>query len=128
MRIFKAIVLLDEVAGPHYATWVEQRRKTIETRMRLFKYSGDIVICCGASSRTSNSGKALCIVRMAPGRPMTTEDEKGACIEAIPGRYAYDLSEWRFFAPKFPFARRRVSGTFQGIFEVAVPDHVEITV
>jgi hypothetical protein len=63
-RVFNALILNDIVGGPHYATWVEQQKKTIETRMKSFSYRGDIVICCGKSSRSRNSGLALCIVNL----------------------------------------------------------------
>lgn len=98
MRVYNAIVLLDEPGGRHFATWVEKQIKTIETRMRDIIPAGDIVICCSAGSMTANRTKALCIVNAAEGRTMTDADETAACIETAPGRVAYDLSEWRYFS------------------------------
>lgn len=126
VRIYNAIVLVDEIGGNHYATMVEKQIKTIETRMRNIVPEGDIVICCGSKSMTANREKALCIVTVGKGRPMTTEDEKAACIESVPGRIAFPLSRWRYFSRKFEFSKRIVSGSFQGIFQISIPDDVRI--
>ena len=114
-----AIILVDylsKIDENHFATNVEKQRKTLETRMRMFKYQGDIVICCGAKSKTSNSGKALCVVRFGEGRAMTDDDERNAMIENQPGRIVYPLSNFRYFNKKFKFSNRRESGSFHGIF------------
>ena len=126
VRVYNAIVLLDEPGGPHYATWVEKKIKTIETRMRNIIPEGDIVICCGSKSMTANRLKALCIVNVGKGRPMTPEDEKAACIECVPGRIAFPLSDHRYFSRKFEFSKRIVSGSFQGIFQINIPDDIQI--
>jgi len=124
--IFKALTLLDEPAGSHYATWVEQKIKCTETRMKLFKYTGDLVICCSSQSMTKNAGKALCIVHFGVGRLMVPNDEPDAKIECVPGHYAYPLSQWRYFSRKFTFAKCKVGGTFQGFFDIKIPDDVTI--
>lgn len=124
--VYNAIVLLDEPGGNHYATMVEKQIKTIETRMKNMIPEGDIVICCGSKSMTVNRLKALCVVTVGKGRPMTTDDEKAACIESVPGRWAFPLSNWRYFSRKFEFAKRRVSGSFQSIFQITLPDDVQI--
>jgi hypothetical protein len=126
-RIYNAIILLDEPGGPHYATWVERQKKTIETRMRNIVPAGDIVICCGSKSMTANRLKALCIVEVGKGRPMTPEDEPAACIECVPGRVAFPLSNWRYFSRKFEFSKRIVSGSFQGIFQISIPEDITIS-
>jgi len=132
MRIYNAIVLLDEVGDPlkHFATKVEKQIKTIETRMKNMIPEGDIVICCGAESMTVNRCKALCIVYVAKGRRMTAEDETAACIEATDKqgnvRWAFPLSNWRYFSRKFEFSKRYVSGSFQSIFQISIPDDVQI--
>lgn len=128
-RIYNAIVLVDEPGNHlrHFATMVEKQVKTIETRMKdIIPPNTNIVICCGSKSMTANRLKALCIVQAAPGRPMTKEDELAACIDCIPGRVAYELSNWRYFSRKFEFARYKISGTFQGIFQIRIPDVIEI--
>lgn len=125
-RIYKAIILLDEPGGTHYATLVENELKTIETRMMLFKYTGDIIICCSAGSMTRNKGKALCLVHFGQGRRMTKEDEPAAHIGCVEGRYAFPLSNWRRFSRKFTFAKCKVGGTFQGLFDIIIPEDVEI--
>lgn len=126
MRVYNAIVLIDEPAGRHFATWVEQQRKTIETRMKNMIPEGDIVICCGSKSMTANRLKALCIVTVDKGRLMVKEDEPAACIECVPKRWAFPLSNWRYFSRKFIFSKRIIEGTFQGIFTISIPDDVEI--
>ena len=125
MKIYKAIVLNDYI-GKHYATWVNEKKKKIETRMRLFNYSGDIVICCGNKSTTINKGKALCLIHFGKGRKMTSDDEKDACIECVPGRIAYDLTNRRDFNRRFTFSKQKVSGSFQGIFEIELPVDVRV--
>ena len=94
--------------------------------MKLFKYTGDIVICCSNGSMTRNKGKALCIVHVGEGRPMTKEYEAAACIESVPGRYAYPLTYWRYFSRKFEFSPCKVAGTFQGLFDICIPADVQI--
>lgn len=126
-RIYKALILNDYV-GAHYAELVKTQKKTIETRMgRLFKYRGDVVICCGKTNSVSkNAGKALCIVNIYDGRLMLPEDEAAACIEWHPERRALLLKDWRYFNRDFEFSKLRVSGTWQGIFEIRIPDNVQI--
>jgi len=126
-RIYKAIILND-YPGAHYAEWVKIQKKTIETRMgRLFKYRGDIVICCGKTNSVSkNAGKALCIVNIYDGRPMLKEDEQAACIEWHPDRKSLLLKDWRYFSRDFEFRHYYVSGPYQGIFEIRIPDNVQI--
>ena len=121
-------MLVDEPGEPskHYATMVERMEKVIETRMKNMISPGDIVICCGNKSKTKNKGLAICIVTVAPGRPMTKEDEPKAKIEQVPGRWAFELSNWRYFSRKFEFTKQYVSGTFQGIFQISIPDKIEI--
>lgn len=127
-RVYNAIVLVDEPGEPnkHYATMVHDKVKQIETRMKDMIPEGDIVICCGAKSMTRNKGLALCIVKVADGRPMTEADEPKAKIESVPGRIAFDLSDWRYFSRKFEFSKRYVSGSFQSIFQISIPDNVTI--
>jgi hypothetical protein len=126
-RILHAIILNDYGAGRYYASWVYEKLKTIETRMRSFKYSGDIVICCGKTHSVSgHAGKALCIVHMGKARPMTQADVSGAKISCEQGRIAYDLSNWRYFNHPFNFSSYRISGTWQGIFKIKIPNNIEI--
>jgi hypothetical protein len=126
MRVYNAIVLVDEPAGRHFATFVELQIKTIETRMRDIIPEGEIVICCSSKSMTRNRCKAICIVTVGKSRPMVNDDETKACIECVNGRIAYPLSDWKYFSRKFTFSKRKVSGTFQGIFQISIPDDVEI--
>lgn len=125
-RIYNAVILLDEPGGKPYATMVYGQIKTIETRMRNILPEGDVVICCSNGSMTANKGYALCIVNVAKGRPMTPEDEEKACIECVPRRVAYDLSDWRYFSRRFFFSKRKVDGTFQAKFRIAIPNDVQI--
>lgn len=122
---YKAIILNDYI-GLNYATWVNEKKKTIETRMKLFNYSGDIVICCGNKSTTRDKGKALCLIHFGKGRVMKKEDEANACIECVPGRIAYDLTNRRDFNRRFTFSKQKVAGSFQGIFEIELPADVRV--
>lgn len=119
-------LILNDYPEKHYATWVAEQRKTIETRMKAFKYRGDLIICCGNKSVTANKGKALCIVNLFAVRDMFDADEAAACIANTIGRKAHLLKDWRYFNRKFEFARRRVSGSFQSIFQITLPDDVII--
>lgn len=126
-RILPALILNDYAEAP-YATWVKEQAKTIETRMgRLFKHRGDLVICCGKTNSVgSNAGKALCIVNVYDGRPMIPEDEAAAKIEWHPKRKSLLLTNWRYFSYDFIFKDYYVSGPFQGIFKIRIPDFVSI--
>lgn len=127
-RIFTAFCLLDTPGEPsqHYATMVHDKEKGIETRMRDVIPEGDFVVCCSNGSMTRNKGLALCIVHAKKGRPMTPEDEPKAKIGCVPGRIAYELSNWRYFSRKFHFNKCYVDGTFQGKFRIKIPEGVEI--
>lgn len=126
-KIYKGLILND-YPDKHYAQWVKEGKKKIETRMnRLFSYRGDIIICCGeTNSVTANAGKALCIVEIFDGRSMTESDEKDACIEWHPDRKSLLLRNWRHFSRDFTFKKHKVSGSFQSIFELTIPDDVQI--
>ena len=95
--------------------------------MKAFKFRGDLIICCGNKSVTANAGKALCLVELFVVRDMFDADVEAACIENAPGRKAHLLKNWRYFNRKFEFARRRVSGSFQSIFQIELPEDVKIT-
>lgn len=116
-----------------YADYVKIGKKIIETRMRLFTFSGDIVICCdkGKSKGSKNAGNCLCVVYWTAGRPMIDEDAEGACIENVPGRYAFPLSNRRLFSYDFKFTDYAIGQdgrkpNWQGIFSVRIPDFVTI--
>lgn len=125
MKLYNCLILND-YPEHHYASDVADKLKTIETRMKEFKYRGDLIICCGAKSVTANAGKALCIVNYYHAEPMKPEHEKAARIECVKGRVSMFLKEWRYFSRKFSFSKRRVSGPFQGIFQITLPDDVKI--
>lgn len=129
MEIYNALILNDYpsiLREKHYASLLEEKIKTIETRMKMFKYRGDLVICCGNKSVTGNAGKALCIVNLYDAEPMRKEHEKAACIEVAAGRIAHHLKDWRFFNRKFTFSKQKVSGSFQSIFQITLPEGVRI--
>lgn len=127
IREYKAIILND-YPDSHYAEWVKIGKKKIETRMkRAFSYRGDVVVCCGKSnSVTTNAGKALCIVEIWKGRKMEPSDVEAACIEYHEDRNCLLLRNWRYFSEDFEFSKCKVSGTFQGIFTISIPEHIQI--
>lgn len=124
--IYNCLVLNDEIGGKHWATMFETGEKSIETRFKTFKYRGDLIICCGNKSMTKNAGLAVCIVNLYDAMPMRIGHEKEACIEAVPGRIAHITDQLRHFSRKFKFAPQRVSGPFQGIFQITLPVDVKI--
>jgi len=126
MRKYKALIMNDYEGAP-YAEWIKTGEKTIETRHRSFNYRGDIVICCGKTNSVGkNAGKALCIVELWKIRDMQKGDEKAAGVKCRPGIKSFLLRNWRHFSYDFEFASQRVGGAWQSIFEITIPDDVEI--
>lgn len=125
--IYNGIILNDYADAP-YAEWVRIGKKKIETRMnRLFSYRGDIVICCGKTNSVSkNAGKAICIVEIWKGRNMLPEDVEDACIEWHKDRKSLLLRNWKHFNYDFEFSNLKVSGAWQSIFQMTIPDDVVI--
>lgn len=124
--IYHALILNDYAVKP-FAQWIKEQKKIIETRYRMFSYRGDLIICCGKSNSVGpNAGKALCLVDFYECRAMREEDEPAAMIEWQPNRKALLLRNWRYFSRDFEFAPQRVSGAFQSIFQIRLPDDVEI--
>lgn len=124
----KALILNDYGPDEDYATYVYQGIKTIETRMgRLFSYRGDLVICKGSSKSVGeNKGMALCIVNVWHGRMMLPSDEKAACVAYHPNRRSLLLKDWRYFSEMFSFTDFAVSKNYQGIFDLWVPDYIDV--
>jgi hypothetical protein len=126
-RIYSALVLNDYGVNKNYAQLVMDRIKSDETRYRRTAHRGDLVICCGqTNSITKNAGKALCIVNLYDCRPMQKEDEPTACIEYQPHRFVWRFSDWRYFTRCFEFRYYYVSGSYQGIFKIRIPDNIQI--
>ncbi len=124
--VYDAIVLND-YPEKHYATWADEQLKTLETRMiRFKKFPRDLVICCGAKSVTRNAGFALCLMNFGQPESMLDEHEKDAMIENKKGRWVYRLTNRREFNRKFSFSKCRVSGSFQSIFQIQLPDDVRV--
>src|SRR6476646_3077446 len=126
LRVFKALILNDYEGAP-YAGWIKSGEKTIETRQRSFSYRGDLVICCGKSNSVGkNAGKALCIVELWKIRDMEKRDEHAAGVQCRPGIKSFLLRNWRHFSRDFEFSPQRISGAWQSIFEITIPEDVEI--
>lgn len=125
MKIYNALILND-YPQKHYASNLAAQLKKIETRTREFTYRGDLVICCGKESVTRNAGFALCLVNYYDCIPMTKEHEIDAMIEVFPKAKAMLLKDWRYFNRKFSFSKRWISGAFQGIFQITLPEDVYI--
>ena len=125
-RTYKALIM-NNYPGAPYADWIRSGEKTIETRYRSFSYRGDIVICCGKTNSVgSNAGKALCIVELWKIRPMKRGDEAAAGVSYDPERKCFLLRNWRHFSRDFEFAPQRISGAWQSLFDIVIPDDVEI--
>ena len=125
-RKYKALIMNDYPGAP-YAEWIKTGEKTIETRHRSFNYRGDIVICCGKiNSVGENAGKALCIVELWKIRDMQKIDEKATGVKCRAGIRSFLLRNWRHFSYDFEFAPQRISGAWQSIFEITIPEDVEI--
>ena len=122
-RIYDAVILNEP-----YLEWVKRRKKTIETRMRRLNLSGDTIFCCdkGRSAGSKNAGKAVCMAFVEPCRPMTDEDMEAACIENVPGRMAFPLSNLRHFSYDFNFIDYAITKNWQGVFKLKIPEFVTI--
>jgi hypothetical protein len=126
MRTCKALILNDYPNAP-YAQWIKTGEKTIETRYRRFNYSGDVVICCGKSNSVgNNAGKAICLVEIWKIRPMRKSDEKAASVKYDPSIKSFLLRNWRHFSRDFEFSPQRISGAWQSLFTIKIPDDIEI--
>jgi hypothetical protein len=125
-KTYKALIMNDYPGAP-FAEWIKTGEKTIETRHRSFNYRGDVVICCGKTNSVGkNAGKALCIVELWKIRPMKKSDEKAAGVKYDPSIKSFLLRNWRHFSEDFEFAPQRVSGAWQSLFDITIPDHVKI--
>lgn len=126
-RIYHALILNDYGGDRNYAQKVKEQIKTIETRYRRTSYRGELVICCGKSNSVSeNAGKALCIVNLYLCGPMVREDEPYACVDYQPERFSWYLCNWQWFSRDFEFRHSYVSGPYQGIFKIRIPNDVQI--
>jgi hypothetical protein len=125
-KIYKALIM-NNYPGAPYADWIKSGEKTIETRHRSFSYRGDVVICCGkTNSLGDNAGKALCIVELWKIRPMQKGDEEAAGVSYDSTRKCFLLRNWRHFSRDFEFSPQRVSGAWQSLFDIVIPEDVEI--
>jgi hypothetical protein len=113
MRTYKAISLKQP-----FANWVAEGKKTVETRRWNTKYRGDLVICSSQKPDIAPAGCALCIVELYDTRPMTKEDETGACCELYDGAYAWLIRNVRKIDPPIP-----IKGQLN-IYDIALP-HVQ---
>jgi hypothetical protein len=111
-----------------WASMIECKEKTIETRTWHTEYRGDLLIVAskkpdyrvlaeiGVSPKECNRvGCAVCIVSLVDCRPMTREDEMSALCEVYKNAYAWVLDNIR------PVKLFPVKGQL-GLFEVEVPD------
>jgi hypothetical protein len=98
-----------------WASWIAERRKTIETRFWYTHYRGDLLIVSTKKPKYENLplGKALAIVELYRCRPMKKEDEVCAMCK-FEGQWAWLLRNIR---PIEPF---EVKGS-QGFYEVEYP-------
>lgn len=121
--IYNAIILTDP-----WATLITQGVKKIETRTRLLKQlTGDVVICCSNSSTSTYAGLALCIVNVFDVRQyMLPSDAEAACFPFNKDLVCYFLKDWRVLQPAFQFSKYRVEGSWQGVFKLEIPNHIEI--
>ncbi len=125
-RIYKALIMNDYPGAP-YAEWIKTGEKTIETRHRNFHYRGDIVICCGKTNSVGkNAGKALCIVELWKARPMKKGDEKASGVRYDPTIICFLFRNWRHFSRDFEFSPQRISGAWQSLFDITIPEDVKI--
>jgi len=97
-----------------WATAILTGEKTIELRSWPSSYFGDLLICASSSPKTENSGKALCIVKLAGFREMQESDEKASLCDYDGCSYSWILENVRPIKP-FP-----VKGKLK-LYDVDVP-------
>jgi hypothetical protein len=68
----------------------------------------------------------LCIVEVWKIRPMKKSDENSAGVKYNPEIKSFLLRNWRHFSRDFEFSPQRISGAWQSLFEITIPDDVEI--
>ncbi|MBI3397311.1 ASCH domain-containing protein [Candidatus Woesebacteria bacterium] len=96
--IYKALSLKQP-----WANLVASGKKTIETRKWSTNYRGDIVICSSLNPKDPPPlGVALCVVELYDVKPMTKNDEKGACIKVYPKAHSWFLKNLRPINPPIP--------------------------
>jgi hypothetical protein len=118
-RIFKAITLQEP-----YATKVAEGTKTLETRTWETSHRGDLVICCGVDPASKNSGLALCVVELHHIEDMKPEHEVAAAIRPYPKAKSWFFRNWRKLDPPVPL--KALKGVKLGVYEVELPDHVQL--
>ena len=57
---------------------------------------------------------------------MKKTDEKAAGVRFHPGINSFLLRNWRHFNRDFEFAPQRVSGAWQSLFDITLPDDIII--
>ncbi|MGV8119629.1 MAG: ASCH domain-containing protein [Candidatus Xenobiia bacterium LiM19] len=97
-----------------WATAILNGEKTIELRSWPTQYRGDILICASSSPKTENSGKAICIVKLADCRPMQKADENASLCDFDEYTYSWILENVRPIKP-FP-----VKGKLK-LYDVNIP-------
>ena len=99
-----------------WASLIASGQKTIETRRWRTSWRRDLLICATKLPVVPGhaNGVALCIVRVADCRPMTSADETAACCKRYPRAWAWILEDLRPIEP-FP-----VSGKHR-LFDVQLP-------
>ena len=57
---------------------------------------------------------------------MEKGDEKAAGVKFNPKLYCFLLKKWRHFNRDFEFSSQRNSGAWQSLFDITIPQDVEI--
>jgi hypothetical protein len=57
---------------------------------------------------------------------MKKGDEKAAGVSFNPKLYCFLLKNWRHFSRDFKFSPQRISGAWQSLFDISIPEDVEI--
>ena len=66
------------------------------------------------------------IVELWKIRPMKKVDENAAGVKFNPKLNSFLLKNWRHFSRDFEFSPQRISGAWQSLFDITIPQDVEI--
>ena len=57
---------------------------------------------------------------------MEKSDENAAGVKYNPAIKSFLLRNWRHFSRDFEFSPQRIAGAWQSLFEITIPDDIEI--
>jgi hypothetical protein len=82
-----------------WANLIAQGRKTLEIRSWSTPARKGVLLCSSASPAIYPAGFAIAVIDIVECRPFARADEDAACVEHIPGMYAWVIANVRRINP-----------------------------